>query len=243
MNTLPQINKTQLLQRVIAAVQADLDRLKSGLELAKAAKFESATRMQSRYDTFGVESSWVADGLATNLSERQEALRQLENFKLPEKPQWVSVGCIVGLGSADGELEDLYFILPAGGGIVLPLDFHPGEINVVTPQAPIVRKMTNRRLGDELNVATDTRPQITAGQRLRQSSKRWIAMLPALGSRLVEIDSATAIFLTAWLRLLIRTRWPWRRGTQPRSSRRITLNSPLPKKPRSGLASNQQTNS
>jgi len=159
MNTLPQINKAQLLERVIAAVQADLDRLQAGLELAKAAKFESATRMQSRYDTFGVESSWVADGLATNLSERLEALRQLRNFKLPDDPRVAGVGSVVGIGPSGGEVENLYFILPAGGGLVLPIDGPPGEINVVTPQAPIARKLANRRLGGEPGGAASAPPE------------------------------------------------------------------------------------
>jgi hypothetical protein len=153
MNTLPQINKAQLLERVIAAIQADLDRLQSGVELAKAAKFESATRMQSRYDTFGVESSWVADGLATNLSERLEALRQLSSFKLPDDPQEVGVGSVVGIGPSGGDVEDLYFILPAGGGLVLPIGGLPGEINVVTPQAPITRKLAEKGLGERLETA------------------------------------------------------------------------------------------
>jgi len=160
MNTLPHINKAQLLKQVIAAIQSDLDRLESGVELAKAAKFESATRMQSRYDTFGVESSWVADGLATNLSERREALRELCNFRLPDNPQEVCLGSIVGVGWPYGEVEDLYFILPAGGGLVLPLDGPPGEINVVTPRAPIARKLTKKQLGGELGNAAGAAPQI-----------------------------------------------------------------------------------
>ena len=146
MNTLPRINKAQLLERVIAAIQTDLDRLQSGLERAKAAKFESATRMQSRYDTFGVESGWVADGLAANLSERQEALRQLSNLKLPDDPRLACVGSVAGVGPLGGSVEDLYFILPAGGGLVLAIDGPPGEINIVTPQAPIVRKLAEKGL-------------------------------------------------------------------------------------------------
>jgi len=158
MDTLPQINKAQLLERVIAAVQSDLDRLQSGLELAKAAKMESATRMQSRYDTFGVESGWVADGLATNLSERLEALRQLSSFRLPDRPQVVCVGSIVGVGRSGGGVEDLYFILPAGGGLVPPIDGPPGEINVVTPQAPITRKLAEKGLGANLQITPRAGP-------------------------------------------------------------------------------------
>lgn len=150
MNALRHINKAELLERVIAAIQADLARLQEGLELAKAAKFESATRMQSRYDTFGVESGWVADGLATNLSERLEALRQLSSFKLPDDPQEVCVGSVVGIGPSGGDVEDLYFILPAGGGLVLPIDWPPGEINIVTLQSPIARRLVNGQLGARL---------------------------------------------------------------------------------------------
>jgi transcription elongation GreA/GreB family factor len=161
MHTLPQINKVQLLERVIAAIQGDLDRLQAGLELAKAAKFESATRMQSRYDTFGVESSWVADGLAANLSERLEALRQLNNFKLPDDPQVVCVGSVVGVGPAGGGVEDLYFILPAGGGLVLPIDGATGEVNVLTPQAPIARRLANKQLGARVGSSADTPTEAT----------------------------------------------------------------------------------
>jgi hypothetical protein len=148
------IPKKPLLDQVISLCQSELDLLRSGIAAQAAGKQESATRMQSRYDTFGVESSWMADGLSRNWLERVHALALLQALKLPVSPAAAAAGCVVGLGPAGGSGVDYYFLLPAAGGLTLKLPDSSVEVATLALKAPLARKIFGKKLGDLIPAAS-----------------------------------------------------------------------------------------
>ncbi len=147
------IPKQPLLDLVLRLCQRELDRLRSGIAAQAAGKRESATRMQSRYDSFGVESSWMADGLSRNWVERAEALARLQALKLPAGPAAAAVGCVAGLGPAGGAAVDFYFLLPVAGGLTLLPPDSPVEVYTLALQAPLAQKILGKKPGDLIPVA------------------------------------------------------------------------------------------
>ena len=143
-----QIDKTKLLEAVLQIVEAEIEHLQTGLAHAKHAKLEAPGRMQSRYDTMGIEAGWVADGLNKTLGEKQESLRLLTRFQFPAETKRVGLGSLVGIGSRNGLPQDFYFVLPGAGGTSITLENN--EINIITPQAPIARKISGKMLGNEI---------------------------------------------------------------------------------------------
>jgi hypothetical protein len=142
------VDKVKMLAIVIQIVESEIEQLQTGLAHAKHAKRESPGRMQSRYDTMGIEAGWVADGLCKTLGEKMESLRLLNQFRFVAETNRVGLGSLVGIGSRNGMAQDFYFILPGAGGV--SITWEDNEINIITPQAPIARKISGKMLGNEI---------------------------------------------------------------------------------------------
>src|SRR5437588_11599445 len=117
-----EINKGEMLGEIVTRLETEIKKLRESFEEAKLTSIEAPGRMQSRYDTMGVEAAWVADGLAKSIEEKAEGTYRLKNVRLPDSPERVSIGCIVGIGPEGSAIENLYFFLTACGGMSSPID-------------------------------------------------------------------------------------------------------------------------
>ncbi len=100
----------------------------------------------------GIEAAWVADGIAKNLDSRRESLGLLSNLRLPVEPTRAALGCIVGVGPEGGQIEALYFVLPACGGLEITVSGDLPMLRTVMTRAPIAKELIGKSLGDEVNV-------------------------------------------------------------------------------------------
>ncbi len=151
-------DKTALLAQVIAQVEAKLAELKAGYGAARDAVLSTPHVMKSKREVFGQESAYLANALALNIQEREHELRTLRAVRLPERPQRTALGCLVGLGAPDGEVEALYFILPVCGGMEIPAEGGGLAVRVVTPATPIARALLGKSLDDDVTLP-GTRPR------------------------------------------------------------------------------------
>lgn len=146
--------KVDILHEVVTLLEEEIDSLKKGFEEARLTSIESPGRMQSRYDTMGVEAAWVADGLSRNLQSKLEGLTRLRQLRLPDKPSKGCVGAILGIGPTEDSVDTLYFLLPAGGGITLTLNSELRAIKVVTPASPAGKALIGKEVGDDVTFGT-----------------------------------------------------------------------------------------
>lgn len=149
------VDKSKILQQVIDLIEEEVVRLRAGYEQARKTSIEAPGRMQSRYDTMGIEAGWVAGGLAKNLNEKMEALRVLRQIRLPDAPELGALGCIIGIGPKNGSIRSFYFILPVAGGISIPLQGTKFTLQTVTPPTPVGRGLIGKSPGDKVTVLKD----------------------------------------------------------------------------------------
>jgi len=145
-----QVDKAKLLQEVIAQVEETLRRLGSGYATAKQATLDSPHVMKSKREVAGIEASYLANALAGNIQEREFWLRTLRGFRVPEAPERAALGCIVGVGAAEGPVDRFYFILPVCGGMEIPLEDGALTVRVVTPETPVAKALIGKSLGDAI---------------------------------------------------------------------------------------------
>ena len=144
------IDKRRLLGAVIQAVKEEIESLKVAYKHARETSIVSPTRMQSRYDTMGVEAAWKADTLARSIKEKAQALEYLERVPLSSGPLRAAVGTVVAIGPDGGQVREFYFILPAGGGQRIHLADGTPEVVTITFQAPLAQNLVGRRVGDAI---------------------------------------------------------------------------------------------
>ena len=138
------IDKARLLQEIIAQVEETLRWMGSGYAAARQATLDSPHVMKSKREVTGIEASYLANGLAQNIQEREHELRVLKNLRLPEFPSRVTLGCVVGVGSPEEPLERLYLLLPVCGGMEIPLGDKGRTVRILTPGAPVAKALLGK---------------------------------------------------------------------------------------------------
>ncbi len=145
------VDKRLALQAVIAQVEAKLAELRTGFDAARDAVLSTPHVMKSKREVFGQESAYLANALSLNIQEREHDLKLLRNLHLPDAPERVALGCLVGVGHDDQSLPSLYLVLPVCGGMEIPLP-ESGVVRVITPATPIAKALLGKCIGDEVRL-------------------------------------------------------------------------------------------
>ncbi|MDM8349103.1 transcription elongation factor GreAB [Pseudomonas sp. sp1636] len=149
-----------LLQQLI------LDRLQTDLALAQHAAltaYEAATHeeniAENKYDTLGLEASYLAAGQARRVEEIRQALSAWEKLRLrPFDAQLgIQLSTLVWLADAQGG-EQCLFLGPDGAGLKVLLDGQ--EVRVISPRAPLGQRLIGCGEGDRVELRLGTATQL-----------------------------------------------------------------------------------
>ena len=145
------MDKARLHQIIITALEAVLGTSKKAAIQAHEAATNGETVAENKYDTFGLEASYLAAGQSKRVSECEENLKifkllEVQNFK-PES--LIRPGALVELEDAQSNIKTL-FLSPVSGG--LKVSFNQLEVTLVTPSAPLGCALMNQILGDDITV-------------------------------------------------------------------------------------------
>lgn len=140
------MNKSALLDAIVAALSAELDTLTSAAKDARQSATDDESRAEDKHDTRAIEASYLADGqerAALELAGALTAYRALAVRRF-DHAEPIALAALVELELA--AQRELYFVGPSRGGLVVRHDGR--EVLVITPQSPIGRKLLGRRTGD-----------------------------------------------------------------------------------------------
>lgn len=145
------MNKHTLLKAILAALQAELQTYVRAAKSARAEATDPQSRAENKYDTRGLEASYLAAGQVRQVVELEAAIAAFE--ALPARPfapgEPIGLGALVEL-EQNGE-RTLYFIGPSAGGTEVKCGRR--EVLVITPQSPLGGQLQGRQQGDWLNLA------------------------------------------------------------------------------------------
>ncbi|MEM1296366.1 MAG: transcription elongation factor GreAB [Verrucomicrobiota bacterium] len=138
--------KQEVLAKVEAQIRAQYERMAAAVQSSVEYATDQDSKAESKYDTRGLEASYLAAGQAEQVEELSEALQMFETWDLPdlEEDSAIEVGALVE-ADAEGELV-FYLIATKGGGVVCE---HEGcDLTVLTPDSPLGAKLLGMRAGD-----------------------------------------------------------------------------------------------
>ena len=151
------IDKRAILDALIEQAETKLGELKAGYGAARDAVLSTPHVMKGKREVSGQESAYLANALALNIQEREHELRTLRNVRLPERPERVALGCLVGVGPADGALVALFLMLPVCGGMEIPAADGDTLVRVVTPGTPVAKALLGKTVGEDVTLPTTPR--------------------------------------------------------------------------------------
>lgn len=144
------MEKADLIQQIIRALAVELE----GYDRSARAAHEEATDEQSKaenkYDTRGLEASYLARGQARQAAEVRRAMQQLGGMHVRKfrAGEAIDIGALVEV-VAERE-RTFYFIGPCAGGT----EIRHGEnaVLVLTPQSPLGQQLFGKVQGDRLEL-------------------------------------------------------------------------------------------
>jgi len=149
------MTKQQLLQTIIARLEADLALFTAAARTAHAAATHAECIPDNKYDTTALEASYLAQGQANRAQEIRLGLEAYRNLTLQafDGEAAVRLTALVTLEDEGGN-ERRFFLGPKAGG--MKIADADGEIVVLTPSSPLGRSLLGRRTGDEIQAGSAT---------------------------------------------------------------------------------------
>lgn len=148
------MDKQKLLDALLKDLKSNLDSLVEAAFVAKEAATSEESKAENKYDTRGLEASYLAGAQAKRAEEFQSTIYKLQklNFKMFDKNDVVTLSAIVKV-VIDGEAGKYFFLLPAAGGQKLTCE---GETyHVITPESPVGRLFLGKKINDIFSVKTN----------------------------------------------------------------------------------------
>ena len=143
------MNKSALIDKIIKALQSELE---TYIRVAKASHQEATAeenRAENKYDTRGLEASYLAAGQANKVAELEDAIGDFEDLKTKSfGDSSIDVGALVELDQ-DGD-KNFYFVGPCAGGTEVTVG--ESEVMVITLQSPLGSQLQGRQQGERLEL-------------------------------------------------------------------------------------------
>lgn len=142
------MKKAALVQQIISQLSAELEASLQSARAAHAEATDEQSKAENKYDTRGLEASYLAKGQSRQAAETMEAITQFSSLELRSfsATDPIDVGALVELETKTGRI--LYFLGPSAGGTEITVG--KKEVWVITPQSPLGQLLLGEKEGARL---------------------------------------------------------------------------------------------
>ncbi|MEM6273879.1 MAG: GreA/GreB family elongation factor [Myxococcota bacterium] len=142
---------TELLRAVIGALSDELEAIERRALSAAEGATHDESRPEGPKDTRGLETSYLAHGLAERATELQAEIHTIRFLQIArfDSATPVSLGARIELEDDEGERR-VVALLPCAGGLEIELD--KARIRIVTPRSPLGSALLGKKVGDEIEL-------------------------------------------------------------------------------------------
>ena len=145
------LSKKAIHRRFMDQLAGELESITSAAKQSFATATDEAHHAEHRYDTFKLESSFLARGQAKRVEELTGALDSLQMLPLKalHDTSPIQLGALVRLKAGDGNTRALLFGSAAGGETIT---VNGEEITIVTAGSPLGQAVLGKSVGDAFDI-------------------------------------------------------------------------------------------
>ncbi|MCP5536268.1 MAG: hypothetical protein H7A51_08555 [Akkermansiaceae bacterium] len=142
------MTKQEIVRQLTAHLRQQVNTMRDAAKLAHEASIGDEAKAEGKYDTRGLEASYLAQAQAEQYRKFADSLRIFESLTLAELP----AGSVVEAGAlVETELDGVlsYFLLtPCAGGMTI--DYHGCDLTSLSPDSPLYQSLLGTQAGDIL---------------------------------------------------------------------------------------------
>ncbi|PHN21814.1 GreA/GreB family elongation factor [Pseudomonas sp. ICMP 460] len=145
------MNKHAVHQLVLEKLSVDLDIAQRAAQTAYETATHEENIAENKYDTLGLEASYLAAGQARRVEEIKQALTLCHTMQLQayDDQRGIQVGALLGLEDENGRQQWLFLAPDAAG---LKVDVVGQPVTVITPRSPLGKSLLGKFEGDEVQI-------------------------------------------------------------------------------------------
>ena len=145
------MNKQSVCQLILQQLREDLEVAVRAAQTAYETATHEENIAENKYDTLGLEASYLATGQARRMEEIRQSLTLCQNLTLRayDDQRGIEVGALLGLEDETGR-EQWLFLAPDAAG--LKVDLVGQLITVITPRSPLGKSLLGKFEGDEVEI-------------------------------------------------------------------------------------------
>lgn len=144
------MTKRAVIQKIMEMLQVELETYARAAKTSHAEATAEENRAENKYDTRGLEASYLAAGQASKVVELDESIAAFEELKGRKfnEDEGIDVGALIEI-TQDGERAH-YFIGPTAGGTEVKIG--ETDVLVITPQSPLGSQLIGTAQGKKMKI-------------------------------------------------------------------------------------------
>ena len=145
------MNKQTVHQLILNKLRIDLDIAERAAQTAYETATHEENIAENKYDTLGLEASYLAAGQAKRVEEIKQALALCQTMALRayDDQRGIEIGALLGLEDEHGRQQWLFLAPDAAG---LKVDVVGQPVTVITPRSPLGKSLLGKFEGDEVEI-------------------------------------------------------------------------------------------
>lgn len=148
------MNKQEVLQLIVEKLTIDLDIAQRAAQTAYETATHEENIAENKYDTLGLEASYLAAGQAKRVEEIRQSLVLYQKLSLTpfNEDKGIQPGDLITLENHQG-IEQHLFLGPDAAG--LKIQYAELIVTVITSRAPLGQTLLGKLPGDELEISVN----------------------------------------------------------------------------------------
>lgn len=144
------LNKANVIAALIANLEKELAAAEHASRDAAAYATDEESRAESKWDTQGLEASYLAAGQAAQAKELALALSRLigQQTELARPMAHVQRGALIQCRL--GKVTEWFFFAPSGGGETVTID--GTEVTIITADSPLAHALVGKGAGGDFTL-------------------------------------------------------------------------------------------
>jgi len=146
--------KHDIIQKLRKEIEGEILRFQGLTQKARQEARHSEMKQEGKYDTRGIEASYLADGQAKRLGDLQEEFQTLEHIPIQNSSTTLGVGSLVRLKTETHPPVFHWFFLTPKSSLNISLSEIEQPIQIISISSPLGKELLGLEEGDSLEVQT-----------------------------------------------------------------------------------------